>query len=312
MKKSKLFDSGFSDWKPSQLPDLVGKTFLITGGNSGIGFESAKILSKANANVILAGRNPKKIQQAKSKILQTRSGKLDTLIIDLSDMASVRRAAERVNANYPKLDGLINCAGVMQTPKMKTVDGFELQMASNHLGHFLLTGLLLSILENGSGRIVNVSSISHLNAKMYFEDLMLEKDYSPTKAYKQSKLANLLFTFELDRRLKAAGSKVTTIASHPGVSNTQLTNTGPIGFLKLFYKITNPLFPQSSYNGSIPTVLAAAGTEAKPGAYYGPQDMGETRGKVSDAMVASQALDIEHGSKLWKMSEKLVALSWLN
>ncbi|MBL1417587.1 MAG: short-chain dehydrogenase [Moritella sp.] len=310
MNKSKLFDSGFSDWTPSQLPDLTGKTFLITGGNSGVGFESAKILVNANANIILAGRNSAKVQQAKNEIMRIGSGQVDTLIIDLADMAAVRLAAEKMNTNYSKLDGLINCAGVMQTPKSKTVDGFELQMASNHLGHFLLTGLLFDLLEKASGRIVNVSSVMHLNGEMYFNDLMLENDYNPTKAYKQSKLANLLFTFELNRRLKAAGSKVTTVASHPGVANTQLTTTGPTGVLKLLYKITKPLFAQPAYNGAISTVLAAAGTEAKPGAYYGPQSMGESKGKVSDAMVASQALDVEHGAKLWTMSEKLVGLSW--
>ena len=310
MQKSKIFDSGFSDWTPNQLPDLSGKTFLITGGNSGVGYESAKMLLNANANIILAGRNTTKVQQAKKDIVSKGTGKIDTLIIDLADMASVRTAAEKIKSNYAKLDGLINCAGVMQTPKSKTVDGFELQMASNHLGHFLLTGLLLDLLEKASGRVVNVSSVMHLNGEMYFNDLMLEKDYSPTKAYKQSKLANLLFTFELNRRLKARGSKVTTVASHPGVANTQLTTTGPTGILKLLYKITKPLFAQPAYNGAISAVLAAAGTEAKPGGYYGPQSMGESKGRVSDAMVASQALDVEHGAKLWTMSENLVGLNW--
>ncbi len=242
MKKSKVFNSGFTDWHPSQLPNLEGKTYLITGGNSGVGFETAKMLLKANANLILAGRNPIKVQQAKDEIVKTGSGQVDTLIIDLADMASVREAAEEVNGKYPKLDALINCAGVMQTPHTKTVDGFELQLASNHLGHFLLTGLLLNLLEKAGGRIVNVSSIMHLSGKINFNDLMLENDYSPSKAYNQSKLANLLFTFELNRRLTAKGSKVTTIASHPGVSATQLTSTGPTGLLKLVYKIIKPLF----------------------------------------------------------------------
>lgn len=310
MKKSKLFDSGFSDWNPNQLPDLTGKTFLITGGNSGVGYETAKMLFNANANIILAGRNVKKVEQAIIALSNTGDGTLDSLIIDLADMSSVRLAAKKLRAKYNTLDGLINCAGVMQTPKVKTVDGFELQLASNHLGHFLLTGLLLDLLEKTSGRIVNVSSVMHLNGEMYFNDLMLEHDYSPTKAYKQSKLANLLFTFELNRKLKASGSKVTTIASHPGVSDTQLTTTGPTGFLKLVYKITKPLFAQAAYNGAIPTVLAAAGLEAKPGAYYGPQSMGESKGKVSDALVSHHALNAEHGSKLWAMSEELVGLNW--
>lgn len=310
MKKSKLFNSGFSDWTPSQLPKLTDKTFLITGGNSGVGYEAANMLAKANASVILAGRNSAKVQQAKERIEQLGTGKVDTLIIDLADMQSVRHAADEIKTKYQALDGLVNCAGVMQTPQSTTVDGFELQMASNHLGHFLLTGLLLSLLEKASGRVVNVSSVMHLNAAINFDDLMLKKGYTPTRAYKQSKLANLLFTFELNRRLKAAGSQVTTVASHPGVSNTQLTETGPKGVLKFLYKLTKPLFAQPAYNGAIPTVLAVAGTEAKAGAYYGPQSMGESKGRVSDAMVAPQALEAEDGAKLWSISEKLVGYSW--
>ncbi|MCJ8312077.1 MAG: SDR family NAD(P)-dependent oxidoreductase [Saccharospirillaceae bacterium] len=310
MKKSKIIDSGFSDWNPSQLPNLKGKTYLITGANSGVGFETAKMLATAKANIILAGRNNTKLQQAKSNIINLATGKVDTLTIDLANMASVRSAAESVNSNYKKIDGLINCAGVMQTPKNTTVDGFELQLASNHLGHFLLTGLILELIEKASGRIVNVSSIMHLGGKIYFDDLMLEHAYTPTKAYNQSKLANLMFTFELNKKLKAAGSTASSIASHPGVAATELTSNGPTGILKLLYKITKPLFAQSAYKGAISTVLAAAGSEAKTGAYYGPQGMGESKGKVSDAFVASQALNAEHSARLWSMSEALVNYSW--
>jgi len=310
MKKSKIFDSGFSDWTPKQLPDLTGKTFLITGGNSGVGLEAAKILAKANANTIIACRNPTKAKQAVTEIATLGFGNAESVQLDLASMESVRSAATEVRTRYAKLDGLINNAGIMAPPQTKTVDGFELQLATNHLGHFLFASLLLDILEKSSGRIVVVSSIVHKSGDINFDDLMLNKSYSPSKAYNQAKLANLMFALELDRKLKTSGSSVSCVACHPGFSATKLQSTGPKGPMKLVFKTLSFLMAQSPDKGAIPTVLSAAGVEALPGAYYGPQSMDEARGKVSDAIVAEQAQNQKAAARLWLESEKLVKQKW--
>ena len=201
-----ITDSGFKNWKLNQLPDLKGKTFVITGANGGLGFITAQELGQRGANIIMACRSITKANSAKAKLEKVVKGSLDLVPLDLSDMASVRRGAEEVRSLTTKVDGLINNAGVMQTPETRTVDGFELQLAANHLGHFLWTALLLDLVEAASGRVVAVSSIAHKNGKINFLDLMQEEKYSPSNAYFQSKLANLMFGIELDRRLKASGS----------------------------------------------------------------------------------------------------------
>ena len=305
-------DSGFNDWTPEQLPNLAGKTYLITGGNAGIGIEAAKMLATADANIIVACRNAEKAQQAIEDVSVLGSGSCESVTIDLSSMASVRSAAAEVRERHQKLDGLINNAGIMQTPQTTTVDGFELQLATNHLGHFLLAGLLFDLVEKAAGRFVVISSIAHKFGTINFDDLMGTKNYSPTTAYSQSKLANLLFALELDRRLKANGASASCIACHPGYSATQLQDTGPKGLLNSLYKLMNPLLAQPAYRGAIPTVLAAAGREAVPGAYYGPQSMGEARGRVSDAIVATRAQDLDVAARLWSVSEKLVQHDWFS
>ena len=194
----------------------------------------------------------------------------------------------------------------MQTPKRKTKDGFELQFGTNHLGHFLWTSLLIDLVDATAGRVVVVSSIAHKFGEIDLDDLMWETGYTPSKAYFRSKLANIMFAFELDRRLQANGCKSVCIACHPGYANTNLQSTGPKGLLSMIYKLTNPLFAQSSAAGAIPTALAAAGKEAQRGAYYGPKKMGEARGPVGDAIVAEQALDQEMARKLWSASEDLI------
>ena len=230
--------------------------------------------------------------------------------MDLTDLNSVRKAAKCLSAKYSKIDGLVNNAGVMQTPKTKTVDGFDLQMAANHLGHFLWTGLLLDNVEAAKGRIAIVTSLAHKQGAMNFDDFMSEASYDPLKAYAQSKLANIMFAFTLDRRLKKSDRNAICIACHPGYSSTRLQSSGPAGFYNFIYKITNPIFAQNQKYGAIPTVLAAAGNEAKRGAYYGPQSFFEARGRVSDATVAEHALDEEAQEKLWQLSETLVKFKW--
>lgn len=306
----KIAESGFSDWSPERLPDLRGKIYLITGGNSGIGFEAAKMLGEANADIVIASRNIEKARNAASEISAVSRNQAKLVRLDLSDLSSVQAAAAEIRERYQKLDGLINNAGIMQTPQTKTVDGFELQLATNHLGHFLFAGLLFDLVENAEGRIVVVCSIAHKYGQMNFDDLMLTRNYTPSVAYFQSKLANLMFALELDRRLKAKRSTVTCIACHPGYSATHLQSTGPAGFLNLLYKPMNLILAQSARSGAIPTVLAAAGNEALPGAYYGPQSMGESRGRISDATVAERALDKYAAARLWSESERLVGYDW--
>jgi NAD(P)-dependent dehydrogenase (short-subunit alcohol dehydrogenase family) len=310
MANRRLFDSGFSNWSVKQLPNLSSRLFIITGGNSGIGFEAAKHLGKAGADVVLVCRNKIKADKAVQELQTKISGQVSSVQMDLSDLTSVRTAAEEIHTRFTKIDGLINNAGIMQIPKQKTVDGFEMQLGTNHLGHFLLSGLLIDMVEAAAGRIVTLSSIAQLSGVINFGDLMSDKDYAPMIAYSQSKAANLLFALELDRRLQGAGSSAISIACHPGYTNTNLQNTGPTGFFKLLYKVLNPLFAQSGPAGALPTVLGAAGTEAKRGGYYGPQSMGGLRGPVSDAIVASRHIDLTVQKRLWEESEKLVGHKW--
>ena len=301
-----ITDSGFKNWKPDRLPDLTGKTYVITGGNSGIGLDAAKMLGDKGANLVLACRSPEKADAAKRELESRIKGSVEVVQLDLSDLASVRAGAEEVRKNHEKIDGLINNAGIMQTPQLKTKDGFELQFGTNHLGHFLWTSLLIDLVEAAEGRVVLVSSIAHKFGSMDLDDLNWSKGYTPSKAYFRSKLANVLFAFELDRRLKEQGCKAVCIACHPGYANTNLQSTGPTGALNFFYKFLNPLMAQPSEAGAIPTVLAAAGKEAKRGAYYGPKKMGEARGPVGDAIVADRALDQNLWRGLWEASEKMI------
>jgi NAD(P)-dependent dehydrogenase (short-subunit alcohol dehydrogenase family) len=305
-----LMDSDFSNWTVDRLPDLTGKMYVITGGNSGIGFEAARHLGKAGADVVLACRSTAKAENAAKELRSQVERQVDVIQLNLSDLSSVRAAADELRTKYTKINGLINNAGVMQTPKQQTADGFEMQLGTNHLGHFLLSGLLIDVVEAAAGRVVTLSSIAHLSGKIRFDDLMGEKAYSPMSAYTQSKGANLIFALELDRRLQASGKQAVSIACHPGYTNTNLQSTGPTGFFNFLYRITNPIFAQSGPEGALPTVLAAAGIEAKRGGYYGPQKMGETRGAVGDAKVAAYVLNEETAKRLWDESERLVGHQW--
>jgi len=309
MARSDTFAAG---WIPERLPNLTGKAYLITGGNSGIGIEAAKMLASAGADIVIACRNPQKAADAVNGIDAVGSGKTESVQLDLSSLASVRSAAAEVRERFAKLDGLVNNAGIMQTPETRTEDGYELQFATNHLGHFLWTGLLIDLLEETQGRVVVVSSIGHKMGRIDFGDLMSTKNYSPINAYTQSKLANLLFALELDRRLRASGSEVSAMACHPGYSSTNLQSTGPTGFWNSLYKVLNPMLSQSSHSGAIPTVLAAAGLEAESGSYYGPRSMGESKGPVGEAKISARARDEGTARKLWQVSEELVDLEWLS
>lgn len=307
---AKHISTGISNWKAAQLPELSGKTYVITGANSGIGFEAARILGSKGADIIMACRNPEKAAAAKTALVPDVRGSLDVLRLDLSDLRSVKTAATELRQRVSKIDGLINNAGIMMTPQTKTAEGFDLQMAANHLGHFLWSGLLLDLVEEASGRIVVTSSLVHKGNPLNLDDLMSETRYTPMRAYEQSKLSNLMFAFELDRRLALSGSPAICVACHPGYTDTNLQSTGPTGFMKMMLAVLNKVAAQRREAGAIPTALAAAGTEAKRGAYYGPRSFGESRGPVGDALVAEHALDEDKQRQLWQRSEELTGFRW--
>ncbi len=299
--------TGISHWTPDGLPDLSGKLYIITGGNSGIGLEAAKILAERNADVVIAARNPTKGANAVTQIDQLGSGKAQMLKLDLADMASIRAAAEEAKTRFGSVAALINNAGIMQTPEQKTADGFEMQIGTNHLGHFLWTALMIGQVDPEDGRVVTLSSIAHRLGKVNLDDLMFEKArYDATQSYGQSKLANMLFGQELHRRLQASGSKIKSIVCHPGYSATELQSTGPTGLMNAIYKLTNALMAQPAKLGSYPTVLSAADPAVVSGAYYGPTAMWYTRGPVGDCDVEKRGLDEATAKGLWDLSEELV------
>ncbi len=305
-------DARVRNWTPDRLPDLDGRLYVVTGGNSGIGLEAAKMLAARNADIVVAARNPDKARAAVDALAGLGSGTASSTQLDLADLSSVRAAAETLKVRTDKVDGLVNNAGIMQTPAQKTANGFEMQFGTNHLGHFYWTGLLLDLVEAAAGRIVTVSSIAHRYGRIRFDDLMLENGYDPTVAYCQSKLANLVFALELHRRLTKKGSPATSVACHPGYSNTNLQSTGPGSVLTAIYRVTNQLFAQSADKGAMPTVLAAAGDEARAGAYYGPTGFRELNGPVGDAAISARGSVKETGERLWTESERLVGLEWLS
>ena len=312
----KIKNSGFSDWSPSQLPDLKDKVYVITGGNTGLGFETAKLLNQAGANIVIASRNLNKAHEAVQRIDVKKNTTIECVQLDLADLNQIRTSAKDFRSRYKKIDGLINNAGIMHTPELQTQDGFELQIGTNHLGHFLWTGLLFDLIHAAKGRIVILSSALHKNGHIHLDNLMLKDNYDSRVAYAQSKLANLMFMLELDRRLKSVNSPVSCYGCHPGYASTGLQTSGRQQgdelsiFLKMLIRVSNALIAQSAEKGAIPTVLCAAGLEAKPGGYYGPQKMGESLGNVSDALVSSQALDEHVAQNLWSASETLVDFKW--
>jgi NAD(P)-dependent dehydrogenase (short-subunit alcohol dehydrogenase family) len=301
-----------TDWKPAQLDDLAQRTYLITGGNSGVGYEAAAHLRRANADVLIACRSAEKGEAAVARLTRiSGAGSVDLVMLDLASLESIHNANTSIREITDGLDAVINNAGIMQTPEGHTADGFELQFGTNHLGHFMLNYLTFDLIRARSGRLVPVSSlVHHREEAINFDDPMLSIDYSPNKAYSQSKLANLMYGLELARRLEAAGSDVISASAHPGYAATNLQSTGPTGIYNLLYKISNPLFAQSAKAGAVPEVLAAAGNEARNGGYYGPTKFGDVRGPVGDSRIAKAAKDKDAATRLWSLSEELLNITW--
>jgi NAD(P)-dependent dehydrogenase (short-subunit alcohol dehydrogenase family) len=299
-------------WTPDKLPDLSGKTVVITGGNGGLGLEAAKLLVGKGARVIITARTDDKAQAALDTLRQSSANAdVDYVLLDLADLETISPAALRLIDKCPELHGIINNAGVMQTPERRTKEGWELQLATNHLGHFRLNASLYTHLEASGGRIVPVSSIAHKLGRIHLDDLQLTKGYNATTAYAQSKLANLMYALELQRRLSARGASVSAIPCHPGYAATNLQSAG-VGMdggsalYRTLYKVTNAVMAQSATEGAYPLVLAAAAPDAEPGVYYGPTAMRDMRGPVGKSHVADQATDEDVARKLWEQTEALV------
>lgn len=305
-------------WMPGSLPDQHGKVFVITGGNSGIGLEAARMLGRRCASVVLLCRSLPRANEAIEDLMRTSPANCDYSAIecDLADLASIARAAEKVRSEHDRIDALINNAGIMMVPERTlTRDRFEMHFGTNHLGHFALSAQLSDLVEASGGRFVTVSSQAANGVrKIDFEDPNAENHYSPLLAYAQSKLANLLFAIELQRRLAIAGCKATSHACHPGISDTNIAVTGPSQMMRFAMVPVMTLFAQSAARGAIPTVLAAAAEEAEPlGAeqgYYGPTGFQNMGGRVDRAEIKPQALDEEAGRRLWAMSEAMTGVSW--
>jgi len=300
------------NWTVNDIPPQTGRLAIVTGATGGLGFETALGLAQAGAEVVLAGRNPEKGRIAVESIMRSLpSAKAAFEMLDLASLMSVRAFAEQMIARGKPLDLLINNAGVMDLPtRGLTEDGFEIQFGTNHLSHFALTGWLLPLLRSArSARVVNVSSLAHRGGEIDFDNLQAERSYRSWSAYQQSKLANLLFTFELQRRSDTHGWGLMSNAAHPGYARTDLIANGPgtKGVRGMLSKILRPL-SHSAADGALPTLFAATSVEAERMGYYGPKGFYELKGPVAPAYVAPQARDETSARKLWEVSEKLTGV----
>ncbi|MCV7079274.1 SDR family NAD(P)-dependent oxidoreductase [Mycobacterium szulgai] len=292
-------------WTADDIPDQTGRTAVITGANTGLGFETAAALAAHGARVVLAVRNLEKGKQAAARIAAATPGaEVELQELDLSSLESVRAAAAQLRDDHDRIDLLINNAGVMYTPKSTTADGFEMQFGTNHLGHFAFTGLLLDrLLPVPGSRVITVSSIGHrIRAAIHFDDLQWERRYSRVGAYGQAKLANLLFTYELQRRLAPSGTTI-AVAAHPGGSNTELMRNLP-RVLVAASAVLGPLFQDPSL-GALPQLRAATDPEVLGGQYFGPDGFQETRGYPKVVASSRQSHDAGLQRRLWTVSEEL-------
>jgi NAD(P)-dependent dehydrogenase (short-subunit alcohol dehydrogenase family) len=299
-------------WTTADIPDQTGRVAVITGANTGLGLETARELAIAGATVVLAVRNVDKGTQAAASILaDAPAADVTVQRLDLTSLASVRDAAAELSAAHAGIDLLINNAGVMYTPREKTADGFDLQFGTNHLGHFALTGLLLDrLLQRPGSRVVTVSSVGHkILAKIDFDDLQHEQRYSRVAAYGQSKLANLLFTYELQRRLAVAKVDTVALAAHPGGSNTELFRNSP-AVLRAVEPLFVRLVAQSAAMGALPTLRAATDPTAAGGEYYGPDGFRELRGFPEVVSSSRRSHDTDVQQRLWTVSEKLTKVTY--
>ncbi|HEU4329400.1 MAG TPA: oxidoreductase [Roseiflexaceae bacterium] len=301
-------------WTAADIPDQAGRLAVITGANSGIGYEAARELARKGARVILAVRSQDKGRAAADTIRrELPSASVEVQVLDLSDLASVRRFAEALLAREPALPLLINNAGVMALPYRRTADGFEMQFGTNHLGHYALTGLLLpALLATPGARVVTVSSLYHAQGAIAFDNLDGARGYNRWATYAQSKLANLLFAYELQRRLAAAGSGLISVGCHPGYAATNLQSAGPqmegsrLG--QLIGRVANAIFAQSPAKGALPTLYAAVAPGVNGCDYIGPDGPLGARGNPVKIRSSPRSYDAETAKRLWEVSERLTGV----
>jgi NAD(P)-dependent dehydrogenase (short-subunit alcohol dehydrogenase family) len=297
-------------WTTDDIPDQTARVAVITGANTGLGYETARALAEHGAHVVLAVRNLDKGKDAAARITAA-SPRADVGLqeLDLTSLDSIRAAARQLRSDHDRIDLLINNAGVMYTPKSTTKDGFELQFGTNHLGHFALTGLLLDrLLPVAGSRIVTVSSIGHrIRADIHFEDLQWEHSYNRVSAYGQAKLANLLFTYELQRRLAPHGTTIAA-AAHPGGSNTELMRNLP-PLVARVSAVIEPLF-QDPAMGALPSLRAATDPAVVGGQYFGPDGFAQTRGYPKVVASSRKSHDVDRQRRLWAVSEELTGVAY--
>jgi NAD(P)-dependent dehydrogenase (short-subunit alcohol dehydrogenase family) len=299
-----------SKWTADRIPDQGGRTAVVTGANSGLGLVTARELARAGARVVMACRNLAKGEAARREIEAAAPGApLELEELDLSNLDSVRAFAERFLTGNDGLDLLINNAGVMAPPRSRTADGFELQFGTNHLGHFALTGLLIGTMEGREdARVVTLSSTAHRTGRIAFDNLGGERHYFRWRAYGQSKLANLLFALELDRRLRAAGSTVKSLAAHPGYAATNLQFAAAPLVDRMVMAIGNRVVAQSDEMGALATLFAATEPGLAGGTYVGPDGLGEQRGHPKPVSPSRAARNEEVARRLWEVSEEMTGV----
>lgn len=306
-------------WTSSDIPSQYGKLAVVTGANSGLGLETTAALAAAGATVVMACRDAAKARAAFEEVQRrTPAAAIEIMPLDLADLSSVRQFAQQLGAKFPKLDLLCNNAGVMAVPLRRTREGFEMQIGTNHFGHYALTGLLLDLLNAApAARIVNVASLAHRWTRaMDLADINWQhKTYKRWDAYGKSKLANLLFTFELDRRLQQAGLKILSTAAHPGYAATNLQQVGPamdqspLGSWVM--KLSNAAFGQTAAMGALPSLYAATAAGVQSGDYYGPSGFQQLHGSPAKVDCRKLARDPQLAAQLWELSAKLTGVQYL-
>ena len=303
-------------WTTSDMPDLSGRTIVVTGANSGLGYEGSLAFAGKGAHVVMACRTAEKGASARAKIVAAHPGaQVEVMALDLASLASIRRFAEELSARVQRIDVLCNNAGVMALPRRETADGFEMQIGTNHFGHFALTGLVLpKLLATPGARIVTQSSGAHRGGRMSFDDLHGRKSYRKWITYSQTKLANLLFMFELDRRLRAKGANAISVACHPGYSATELQGAGPrmegSSFMERIMELGNQLLAQDAATGALPMLYAATSGDVKGGDYWGPDGLGEMWGGPKRVTTTKRAQSVEDARRLWTVSEEATGVRY--
>jgi NAD(P)-dependent dehydrogenase (short-subunit alcohol dehydrogenase family) len=297
-------------WTADQIPDQSGRVAVVTGANSGLGLVTARELARAGARTVLACRDLAKGVQARRVIGARAPGAhVDVAELDLASLDSVRAFAERLRSENDGIDLLVNNAGLMASPRRRTADGFELQFGTNHLGHFALTGLVIDMLQGrDDARVVTLSSNAHRFGRIAFDNLGGERRYFRWRAYGQSKLANLVFALELDRRLRAAGSAIRSVAALPGYAATNLQHTGPPRVDELLMLVPNKVVAQSDEMGALPILYAATEPGIEGGAYVGPDGIAAQRGHPTTVSPNAAARDEETARRLWEVSEEMTGV----